>query len=237
MRRVRRDDGLDAADHAPIVSARLAGPPLRQTPPEPPSDDRWRPLYGAMPAFIRQCLGERCGSRGRACRRWRRVSRRRSSAEVRVAGPRSEPETAADAADARADLFVLRGRRPVPAPTPGRSSSRRRRGRIAAVGDRTASVEPGSLREDGHVESLDARLRDASPNRDALFPLREAGIVVERRRAHHDTVRPRRALGCRPSVPGGRRPGPPRTRHAPTITSDHPIGQSKRDLSRPGRRR
>jgi transposase InsO family protein len=72
---------------------------------------------------------------------------------------------------------------------------------IAAVGAKTAYIEPGSPWENGYVESFNARLRDELRNGEIFYPVREAGIVIEQWRVHYNTVRPHSALGYRPPAP------------------------------------
>lgn len=75
------------------------------------------------------------------------------------------------------------------------------RGWIAAVGARTAFIEPGSPWENGYVESFNARFRDELLNREVFYSLREAQIVIENWRKHSNTKRPHSALGYRPPAP------------------------------------
>jgi transposase InsO family protein len=72
---------------------------------------------------------------------------------------------------------------------------------IAAVGARTAYIEPGSPWENGYVESFNARLRDELLNGEIFYSVREARIVIEQWRVHYNTVRPHSALGYRPPAP------------------------------------
>ena len=53
----------------------------------------------------------------------------------------------------------------------------------------------------GCVESFNARLRDELPNGEAFHSLREAEVVIESRRRHHDGVRPHASLGFKPPAP------------------------------------
>ncbi len=72
---------------------------------------------------------------------------------------------------------------------------------IAAVGAKTAYIEPGSPWENGYVESFNARLRDELLNGEIFSSVREARIVIEQWRVHYNTVRPHSALGYRPPAP------------------------------------
>lgn len=68
---------------------------------------------------------------------------------------------------------------------------------LAALAAQTLFVEPGSRRENGYVESFNGKLR-------------EAQVLVERRRRHYHTVKPHSSLGYRPSPPEAVRAWPRR---------------------------
>jgi len=72
---------------------------------------------------------------------------------------------------------------------------------IAAVGAETADIAPGSPRENGFVESFDARLRDEPLDGEIFYGLREARVVIESWRRHYDRVRPHASLGYRAPAP------------------------------------
>jgi hypothetical protein len=74
---------------------------------------------------------------------------------------------------------------------------------IAAVGARTAYIEPGSPWENGYCESFNGKLRDELLNGDIFYTLKEAQIVIETWRRHYNTVRPHSSLdaGYRPPEP------------------------------------
>ncbi len=74
-------------------------------------------------------------------------------------------------------------------------------GRVAAVGAGTAHAAPGGPRENGRVESFDARLRDELLDGGIFCTLREAEVVVESWRRHCDSVRPHAPPGFRPPAP------------------------------------
>ena len=107
-----------------------------------------------------------------------------------------------DVVDALTDLFILRG---VPAFI--RSDNGPEfiaeivRNWIAAVGAKTAYIEPGSPWENGYCESFNARLRDELLNGEIFYTLKEAQIIIEQWRRHYNTVRPHSALGYRPPAP------------------------------------
>jgi transposase InsO family protein len=72
---------------------------------------------------------------------------------------------------------------------------------IAAVGAKTAFIEPGSPWEYGYCESFNARFRDELLNGEIFYTLKEAQILIERWRHHYNTVRPHSALEYRPPAP------------------------------------
>jgi putative transposase len=109
---------------------------------------------------------------------------------------------ATDVVDVLAGLFLLRG-------VPGHVRSdngpefvaKAVQGWITAVGAKTAYIAPGSPWENGYVESFNARLRDELLDGEIFYSLREAQVVIEAWRQHHNTVRPHSALGYRPPAP------------------------------------
>ena len=104
-----------------------------------------------------------------------------------------------DVVDALTDLFILRG-----PPAFIRSDNgpefvaQKVRDWIAAVGAKTAFIEPGSPWENGYCESFNARFRDELLNGEIFYTLREAQIIIEQWRRHYNTVRPHSALVYRP---------------------------------------
>ena len=109
---------------------------------------------------------------------------------------------ATDVIDVLSDLFILRG---VPAHIRSDNGpefvAKQVQRWIAAVGAKTAHIAPGSPWENGCVESFNARLRDELLNGEIFHSLREAQVVVESWRRHHNTVRPHASLGFRPPAP------------------------------------
>ena len=107
-----------------------------------------------------------------------------------------------DVLDVLSDRFILRG-------VPGHVRSdngpefvaKAVRGWIAAVGAKTACIEPGSPWENGVVESFNARLRDELLDGEIFSSLAEARVVIESRRRPYDTSRPHSAPGYRPPAP------------------------------------
>lgn len=109
---------------------------------------------------------------------------------------------AMDVIDALADLFILRG---VPAHIRSDNGpefvARALRDWIAAVGAKTAYIEPGSPWENGYCESFNGKLRDELLNGEIFYTLREAKTVIEAWRHHYNTIRPHSSLGYRPPAP------------------------------------
>lgn len=122
----------------------------------------------------------------------------RESLAIRVA----RKLKATDVIDVLADLFILRG-----IPTHIRSDNGPEfvatvlREWIAAVGAKTAYIEPGSPWENGYCESFNGKLRDELLNGEVFYTLNEAKIVIETWRQHYNTVRPHSSLGYRPPAP------------------------------------
>ena len=104
-----------------------------------------------------------------------------------------------DVIDLLSDLFVRRG-------VPGHIRSDNGpefvaaavRAWVAAVGAKTAYIEPGSPWENGYIESFNARLRDELLNGEIFYSLKEAQIVIEGWRCHYNTIRPHSSLGYQP---------------------------------------
>jgi transposase InsO family protein len=107
-----------------------------------------------------------------------------------------------DVVDALTGLFILRG-----PPEYIRSDNGpefiagKVRDWIAAVGARTAYIEPGSPWENGYIESFNARFRDELLNGEIFYTLREAQIAIEEWRRHYNSIRPHSALGWKPPAP------------------------------------
>ena len=107
-----------------------------------------------------------------------------------------------DVIDVLSDLFILRG-------VPGHVRSdngpefiaKAVREWIAAVGARTAFIEPGSPWENGYCESFNSKLRDELLNGELFYSLAEAKIVIEGWRQHYNTRRPHSSLGYKPPAP------------------------------------
>jgi transposase InsO family protein len=107
-----------------------------------------------------------------------------------------------DVIDVLSDLFILRG-------VPGHIRSdngpefiaQAVREWIAAVGAKTAFIEPGSPWENGYCESFNSKLRDELLNGDIFYSLAEARVVIEGWRRHYNTIRPHSSLDYRPPSP------------------------------------
>ena len=110
--------------------------------------------------------------------------------------------SSADVVDVLTDLFILCG-----IPTYIRSDNGPEfvaeavRRWIAAVGARTAFIEPGSPWENGYIESFNARLRDELLNGEIFYTLKEAQVLIEAWRLHYNAIRPHSSLGYRPPAP------------------------------------
>ena len=107
-----------------------------------------------------------------------------------------------DVIDVLTDLFILRG---IPAcirsdNCPEFVAEAVRRW-VAAVGARTAFIEPDSPWENGYIESLNARLRDELLNGEIFYTLKEAQVLIESWRRHYNVARPHSSLGYRPPAP------------------------------------
>ena len=72
---------------------------------------------------------------------------------------------------------------------------------IAAVGAKTAYIQPGSPWENGYVESFNARLRDELLDGEIFYTLCEAKIVIESWRRHYNAVRPHASIGYQAPAP------------------------------------
>ncbi len=72
---------------------------------------------------------------------------------------------------------------------------------IAAVGAKTAYIEPGSPWENGHCESFNSKLRDELLNGEIFYSLAEVKIIIESWRRRYNTKRPHSSLGYRPPAP------------------------------------
>ena len=107
-----------------------------------------------------------------------------------------------DVIDVLSDLFILRG-------VPGHVRSdngpefiaKAVREWIAAVGAKTAFIEPGSPWENGYCESFNSKLRDELLNSEIFYRLAEAKVIIEAWRRYYNTERPHSSLGYKPPAP------------------------------------
>jgi putative transposase len=107
-----------------------------------------------------------------------------------------------DVIDVLSDLFILRG-------VPGHVRSdngpefiaKAVREWIAAVGAKTAFIEPGSPWENGYCESFNSKLRDELLNSEIFYSLAEAKVIIEVWRRYYNTERPHSSLGYKPPAP------------------------------------
>ncbi|MCH7640270.1 MAG: IS3 family transposase [Bacteroidetes bacterium] len=70
----------------------------------------------------------------------------------------------------------------------------------------TLFIEPGSPWENGYVESFNGKFRDEFLDREILYTLQEAKVLIERWRKEYNTIRPHSSLGYRPPAPDAVRP-------------------------------
>ena len=124
-----------------------------------------------------------------------------------------------DVIDVLSDLFILRG-----IPEHVRSDNgpefiaKAVRQWIAAVGAKTAYIEPGSPWENGYCESFNSKLRDELLNIEVFSSLKEAKVLIEDWRRHYNTKRPHSSLGYKPPAPEALLWPAPQPRPAPPAT-------------------
>jgi transposase InsO family protein len=73
---------------------------------------------------------------------------------------------------------------------------------------KTIYIEPGSPWQNGFVESFHGRFRDECLNREQLWTLTEARVVIEDYRQHYNNQRPHSKLGYRSPVQFAAQPSP-----------------------------
>lgn len=109
---------------------------------------------------------------------------------------------AIDVTDVLSDPFILRGApRHIRSDNGPKFMAKAVREWIAAVGAKTAYIEPGSPWENGYRESFNSKLRDELLKGEIFYTIEEAKVVIESWRRHYKTVRPHSSLGYRPPVP------------------------------------
>jgi putative transposase len=107
-----------------------------------------------------------------------------------------------DVIDLLFDLFILRG-----IPEHIRSdngpefTARAIRRWLGRLGIKTIFIEPGSLWENGYIESFNGKLRDELLNREIFTTLEEAKVLIEQWRREYNQVRPHSSLGYHPPAP------------------------------------
>ena len=72
---------------------------------------------------------------------------------------------------------------------------------LGHIGVKTLFIEPGSPWENGYNESFNGKLRDEVLNREVLFSLKEAKVVIENWRQEYNTIRPHSSLNGLPPAP------------------------------------
>ena len=97
---------------------------------------------------------------------------------------------------------------------------------IAAVGSRTAYIEPGSPWENGYCERFNSKLRDELLNGEIFYSLKKARIMFEKWRRHYNEVRPHSALGYRPPSPSALLAERPAALSRPAPPGAQPLAQS-----------
>ena len=73
--------------------------------------------------------------------------------------------------------------------------------RTAVAEALVACIGPGSLWENGYVESFNGKLRDELLNREVFYTLDEIRVLTEMWRREYNHIRPHSALGYRPPAP------------------------------------
>ena len=107
-----------------------------------------------------------------------------------------------DVIDALSDLFILRGvPRHVRSDNGPEFIAKAVREWIAAVGAKTAFIEPGSPWENGYCESFNSKLGDELLNSEIFYSLAEAKVIIEAWRRYYNTERPHSSLGYKPPAP------------------------------------
>jgi putative transposase len=135
-----------------------------------------------------------------------------------------------DVIDVLSDLFILRGVPEHITPDNGAGFvAKAVQDRTAAVGAKTADIEPGSPWENGYIESVNARIRDELLNGDIFSMIAEARVIFESWRRLHNTLRPHGSLGYRPAAPevfisqSARAAALPRPASPPALASRPPM--------------
>ena len=72
---------------------------------------------------------------------------------------------------------------------------------LGRIGVKTLYIEPGSPWENGYCESFNSKLRDEFLNREILYTLKEAKVLIEWWRRYYNMLRPHSSIGYRPPAP------------------------------------
>lgn len=80
-------------------------------------------------------------------------------------------------------------------------SAKKMRNWLKASGVQTLYIKPGSLWENGYIESFNGKLRDELLNLEIFDTLHEAKVLVEHWRIEYITIRPHSSLGYKPPAP------------------------------------
>ena len=72
---------------------------------------------------------------------------------------------------------------------------------LISVDVKTLFIEPGSLWENGYIESFNGKIRDELLNREVFTTLTEAKILIEQWRKEYNQVRPHSSLRYQPPTP------------------------------------
>ena len=62
-------------------------------------------------------------------------------------------------------------------------------------------IEPGSPWENGYIESFNGKMRDELLDREIIYSIKDAQVLIEMWRNHYNTIRPHSSLGYKPPVP------------------------------------
>ena len=62
-------------------------------------------------------------------------------------------------------------------------------------------IEPGSLWENGSIESFNGKMRDELLSGEIFYSLKEAQVLIEMWMGHYNTARPLSSLGYKPPAP------------------------------------
>jgi len=76
------------------------------------------------------------------------------------------------------------------------------------LGVQTLFIEPGSLWENGYIESFNGKLKDELINREIFTTVLEAQVLIEQWRKEYNHLRPHSSLGYRPPAPVAIQPIP-----------------------------